>query len=1003
MSESQRIRIMSWNLNCGIAAGEHASPEAAEKGISHIVTCIKRLNPDIVALQEVLLRKDGESQASAIGASAGFRHIAQMGLSPSHLFEGDELGLAILAKWQICDVRKVFLPNPGMELSLPNGALLRSHDKGIISTKIRLPLGDIWFACSHLPPFHRFNRDPVESEFSSLWAVVDERLIELTEHPMISCIDFNTAKISTLLPKCFTSEILQLVIHQPTRPTGEQHDHILCSGEWSDIATQVIKSRFDHHLCLADLSLKSPEAKVSFPKVIHQENSTLLLHLSDLHFGEGSAEDVDWKTYIAFAKRENRRTRFEQFIRALPRTPDYVVVSGDITIAGHESGFRLFQETIDELIKGNFLPSASKFIVVPGNHDVIRGTETQSERDRWDLFFKYVGNKFVRPWIGACDPPINEVMQQFDSFIADDSAIWGGGIIKRADEASTAWFLPFIWDRSRNILIYAFNSASISGSRVEISAKAKDAAQSLRSWDGPLKEKVQTILDTLDRELQVDPARIDPREITLFSEIMDRIRQRAPVDLEKSLKIAVLHHHVAPVIREEVTKFEFLLNAGKFKAELRNEGFQLILHGHKHWPDILIDSSTPGEDSRHIVSGGTIGGGQASGKRPGFFLLEHDNSRQATSAKYITLRETGPPRRSILEEREIVLNLAAKEKNDASTSAQQDIKPIGLPELIRSTERSLMSCLRHEAVKQGAGWMGWSHALDENRVSVIATAYGLRILAMTRVSSRFHPRISRSLKSLLDLKCTDGGWSASSQSRTQSHPEPTAFALLALHSWNYWKELQEGKLVLEKLVADDSIFWQHVYSVATVGRILAEIDTRSELVSKLSNTLHKGAYRNSKGQIRYWSRQMLDNTDANFGWTDTQGSVIHTAHAVLALSRMYKATGGRTGGSPLDLQEACEWLISQEWTNTSEDINRQVELGKYDKLAVRHFVSPWVVIALLEADYNPNHIKIRSAVKELVLSHKDGLWNWGPLERPIWATHDALYALISFAMTAASV
>jgi len=511
--------------------------------------------------------------------------------------------LAILSKFPLSEPEEIKLPNPCITLRQADGTVSQSHDKGLLVVRVSMPDREIAFICGHLLPFRRFERRPDEAAFSSIWSATEEKLLEVSRLPLVGGIDFNTDQMSLLMPRCFASGNIQALIHQPTRPTGQRHDQIICSRQWSDVAVRILDSRFDHHLCFADLSIEEGSDSVKSPAPRRlSEDRTLILHLSDLHFGEGMADDVDWKTPVEFATRETRRDRFAQFIRALPRVPDYVVISGDVTIAGRESGYQSFVKTMDELIFGGFLPKADRFVVVPGNHDVLRiGAWSADERERWKPFIEHLGGRFVRPWIPSHDPGPDHILELLEDVTDPDSDLWGGVCGGGRFGTMPALSLPFLWNRARGILIYAFNSASISGSRISVSASTEEAMRVLRSWKGTNRDKVQEVLHALDRELRVDPARIDPQELMLFASIMYLLSQKDPGLLAASLKVAVLHHHVTPVIPEEVTKFELLLNAGRFKKELKEESFRLILHGHKHWPEVLWDAFVQGEESQCVI------------------------------------------------------------------------------------------------------------------------------------------------------------------------------------------------------------------------------------------------------------------------------------------------------------------------------------------------------------------------------------------------------------------
>jgi 3',5'-cyclic AMP phosphodiesterase CpdA len=57
-------------------------------------------------------------------------------------------------------------------------------------------------------------------------------------------------------------------------------------------------------------------------------------------------------------------------ISRLPRKPDFVIVSGDITIKGDRQGMDDFKAWLFTNIEANNLTSPERIVRVPGNHDV---------------------------------------------------------------------------------------------------------------------------------------------------------------------------------------------------------------------------------------------------------------------------------------------------------------------------------------------------------------------------------------------------------------------------------------------------------------------------------------------------------------------------------------------------------------------------------------------------------------------------------------------------------
>ena len=395
-----RLRFVSWNLNCGVFTEPAPSGEDA---VSYVSRCLHRLEPDVIALQEVLFLKDGSlSQAKSLASQLGMPHVIEFPLSPSHLIEGADLGLAILSRYPLIAPQSALLPNPRIRIQVEGEEAWTSHDKGFLTAGISTPFGEMWLTCGHLPPFHRFHRDPSEPVFADIWRAAKDTLLPLLERPAVGCIDFNTERAASLLPDCFEAGRYQELIHQPTRPTGDRHDQIICSHHWSEASLRILPSRFDHHLCFADLTLGKELPMPRRAPATRAAGKTTVLHLSDLHFGEGSKEDVDWKSYLELATRETRRDRLMRFLRSLPKPPDYVVVSGDLTIAGRASGYASFVETFEELIRGGYLPPADRIVVVPGNHDVVRSAETLTAR--WEPFLQHAGDALRAPLASSLRP-----------------------------------------------------------------------------------------------------------------------------------------------------------------------------------------------------------------------------------------------------------------------------------------------------------------------------------------------------------------------------------------------------------------------------------------------------------------------------------------------------------------------------------------------------------------------------------------------------------------------
>src|SRR5262249_54356895 len=89
------------------------------------------------------------------------------------------------------------------------------------------------------------------------------------------------------------------------------------------------------------------------------------------------------------------------------------------------------------------------------------------------------------------------------------------------------------------------------------------------------------------------------------------------------IRIALIHHHpvLIPPLTEPKKKYDAVVNGGRLLNLLREYGFHLVLHGHKHYPyNFTYDARSafhalpasngnivPGEDRLVIVAGGSAG------------------------------------------------------------------------------------------------------------------------------------------------------------------------------------------------------------------------------------------------------------------------------------------------------------------------------------------------------------------------------------------------------------
>jgi hypothetical protein len=321
---------------------------------------------------------------------------------------------------------------------------------------------------------------------------------------------------------------------------------------------------------------------------------------------------------------------------------------------------------------------------------------------------------------------------------------------------------------------------------------------------------------------------------------------------------------------------------------------------------------------------------------------------------------------------------------------------INLPHLYRQTQSAMLQALHVDAK---SGQTGWDHHLELPRVTAAGTALGLRVMRM--VSDDFSPFNSRELiETLWSLRLPDGCWRYRSQAPV-GRPEATATVLLTLWLFGQQQRIAELKAIeafKHILMPDrDDVLWGSVFSLSTVAPALASAAPRSQMLGEVVEALLAAAHYDERDRTLCWTRFTRRHPDDR----NASPSAAHTASAVLALLHSFRATDGKHGASPEDLQPAATWLLRHpDWRNTAETICRPFGKSRTEEPLVRHFTSAWAVRALLELDVDPTNQRIVSTIAQLYSSHSGGIWNWDAVKRPVWATLDALRALETYALRA---
>ena len=324
-----------------------------------------------------------------------------------------------------------------------------------------------------------------------------------------------------------------------------------------------------------------------------------LLHLSDLHLGPIDRRQTSGDHKEDVIPLEERTSRIKKMQHSLSlirdrlsqrnESLDAVVVSGDITLANEVMGFQMLSDLLGKL--GNVLPSPSRIVVVPGNHDVAWFTGP-STTERYANFVEYVRSKnYTTPMLDGIDNSL-------------DSA----GLDKLLKHV--------VVDPNLRWAIIPVNSANYCGILAStdgiLDAQWEAWAEKL---DGP---KAGPAGRAFSRLRLRDMPRITPWQFDKLSEIVRHLDGEAKKAMVAGgiKKIVVVHHQLLPVSdEEEVKPYESFVNLGLLRAFLADHKVDVLLHGHKHvglsYRDVVVQRP-PQSHSVVVISGGTVGMGSPS-------------------------------------------------------------------------------------------------------------------------------------------------------------------------------------------------------------------------------------------------------------------------------------------------------------------------------------------------------------------------------------------------------
>lgn len=248
------LKIATWNIAGGHPSSSLEHFAYSPEDLDYFISELRKVDPDIICLQETHTPNDrNPSDAQKIADTLSYPYVYNSPASASHINKECRLGNAIVSKRPFGQTDTVFLPNPETPLYWKDGRPAATHERNIQ----RIDYGSFYVLNNHMLPLYHFGYDYDDSSFGSrLSADINQVMgIIIPEKPVLWCGDFNTDTPLSIYGSMEARDLAEALPDTETRPTGQRHDHILYSREFTLVESEVRHTNSDHYLCFAELRL----------------------------------------------------------------------------------------------------------------------------------------------------------------------------------------------------------------------------------------------------------------------------------------------------------------------------------------------------------------------------------------------------------------------------------------------------------------------------------------------------------------------------------------------------------------------------------------------------------------------------------------------------------------------------------------------------------------------------------------------------------------------------
>lgn len=250
-----KIKIATYNISGGFYDDDQSvdflDKEKANdidlRLLNDIVKIIVDEKIDVICFQEIITT-ERINYINRIMEKTELKYEDHFELSPCHIIENTECGIAILSKYPITNSIKQLFTNPMLAKTTSSGKTYYTFDKGFMLSTINIDNKSISILNNFGFPYRRFNSTP--EEHKEVFMEFDNFIKKL--NPDIVLGDFNAEYFIEMMP--YTKEAYIKTIDEGTTDDGKKFDNILLK-DISNYSSNVIPSLSDHFIVVSEIDL----------------------------------------------------------------------------------------------------------------------------------------------------------------------------------------------------------------------------------------------------------------------------------------------------------------------------------------------------------------------------------------------------------------------------------------------------------------------------------------------------------------------------------------------------------------------------------------------------------------------------------------------------------------------------------------------------------------------------------------------------------------------------